>query len=458
MPIRFFEPTPFLYHVSNLILIISALSLSIALMIVLNRYFGVHVFLALLIAALTASVIIGNSFSESIAIMQSGFGTMLQQIGFVVALGSCLGNVLEKTGAMSVISRQIMRPFNRRGAVAAMTMTGVLVGIPVFCDSGFIILSRLIPALSVQAGVNSAQLSLALSSGLYLSHTLVPPTPGPLAAAVNLGLADNIGPLLLVGILTCIPVGIVSFIFSLRMGNTIIVNDTEEITIKPPTNISSLRAFLPLILPILLIAAGMLPKMINAGTTLNSILTVLGLPAIALSVALLLSMTLIQPHQRTEWHTWISDALKDAGIILLITGAGGSFGAVIKASGIDNYLREYLEGSQSFGVAFLVVGFFLAAVLKTAQGSTTSSMIITSSLLAPLAASAGFDSSLQLSILIVAIGGGAMSVSHANDSYFWVVSQFGKISSRDMFRSFTLITLIQGITALATSIVLFMIL
>lgn len=441
---------------NHFILIISALSLSISVMILLNRFFGIHIFFALLGAALIAALIIGNSFNESLILMQAGFGTMLQQIGFVVALGSCLGNVLEKTGAMAVISQQIMRPFSRRGAVAAMTMIGVVVGIPVFCDSGFIILSRLIPSLSVQAGVNSAQLSLALSAGLYTSHTLVPPTPGPLAAAANIGL-DNIGPVLLTGILTCIPVGIVSFILSLRLGRTITISSVESQHKQPAISITPVRAFLPLVLPIVLIALGMLPKVMKVMEPLGHILTVIGLPITALSIALLFSLTLIQREQKKEWQHWISEALKDAGIILLITGAGGAFGAVIKSSGLDQHLHEYMEGSQSYGIAFLMIGFFLAAVLKTAQGSTTSSMIISSSLLAPLVVSAGFVTPFQLSLLITAIGGGAMSVSHANDSYFWVVSQFGGLNPRDMFRSFTLITAAQGITVLVTSIILFLV-
>jgi GntP family gluconate:H+ symporter len=172
-------------------------------------------------------------------------------------------------------------------------------------------------------------------------------------------------------------------------------------------------------------------------------------------IGLLLSALMIKRNETKEIPMWISTALKDAGIILLITGAGGGFGAAIKTSGIDILLKEYVSNSSSQGIIFILIAFVIAAILKTAQGSSTSSIIITSSLLAPLAATAGFVSPAQLSVLVVAIGGGAMTVSHANDSYFWVVSQFGGISSRDAFRSFTLLTLAQGLTALITSILLF---
>jgi GntP family gluconate:H+ symporter len=208
-------------------------------------------------------------------------------------------------------------------------------------------------------------------------------------------------------------------------------------------------------MPILLIALGSLPSLLSVSPTIQSQLKIFGHPVIALMIGLMLTGLLITKTNAQEVHLWIATALKDAGIILLITGAGGSFGAVIKGSGIDNSLKDILSASGGHGILFLVIGFLLAAILKTAQGSSTSSMIITSSLLAPLAAASGFVSAAQLSVLIVAIGGGAMAVSHANDSYFWVVSQFSGMAPRDAFRSFTILTLLQGITALLSAILLF---
>lgn len=442
----------------ELIWIITGLALSIIAMILLNRYLNLHPFFSLLCAAMIAGLIIGESFSGTLVTMQTGFGYMLQQIGFIVALGSCLGSVLENTGAMAVISRKIMQPFGARRSVAAMTILGVIIGIPVFCDSAFIILSRLIPSLAAQTAINPAQLALALSTGLYTTHTLVPPTPGPLAAAANMGLADDLGPVILIGVITSIPVAIVSYIFSLRLGRSIVIPPTLHNESEQVKKISAFRAFLPLALPIILIACGMLPKMANLTEPVNIFLSITGLPVIALSIGLIFAFTLVDVSQKHAWQGWISDALKDAGIILLITGAGGAFGSVIKSSGIDVLLQNHLQGSQSQGIIFLVIGFVLAAILKTAQGSTTSSLIITSSLLAPLAVAGGFTTPVHLSILITAIGGGAMTASHANDSYFWVVSQFSGMTTRDTFRSFTVITFAQGVTALITSIILFILL
>ncbi len=436
--------------------IIIALIVSITALIVVSRYLKLHPFFSLILASLLFGTLMGKSIIEIFISMQAGFGSLLQQIGFLVAIGSCLGIVLERTGAMTTIGNRIIVAFGPKKTVLAMSMIGVLVGIPVFCDSGFIILSRLIPALSA-SGANPAQLSLALSSGLYTSHTLVAPTPGPLAAAANLGVASNLGIVILIGLIGSVPVGLVSYFFSKKLGANITTTQSTQPEI-PQGKHSFLLAILPLIIPIILIASGSLAHLIPTLTSGVSVLQIIGNPSIALLIGLLCSTLLISKSQKTEWPGWISEALKDAGIILLITGAGGAFGGVIKSSGVDVILKEYMANSEAGGIIFLLIGFVLAAILKTAQGSSTSAIIITSSLLVPLTATAGFVSPVAMSILILAIGGGAMTVSHANDSYFWVVSQFSGISERDAYRSYTLVTLAQGLTALVVSILLFIVL
>ncbi|MGC1241848.1 MAG: GntP family permease [Chryseosolibacter sp.] len=439
--------------------IVIGLLLSITAMVLLNRYLNVHAFFSLLIASMILGLTVGKPFEEIISVMQTGFGTLLQQIGFIVALGSCLGMVMEKTGAMTVISQRILDLFGARHAVIAMSVIGVIVGIPVFCDSGFIILSRLIPSIAAQASLNPAQLTLALASGLYTTHTLVPPTPGPLAAAANLGIASQLGTVILVGIIGSIPVAMVSYFASKKIGRKIMLEAITHAPDRDSKGLSVFTSFLPLILPIVLIALAMLPTTLGWTGVISKVLVVAGQPVMALGIGLLLAAAmLIRKDQKASWPGWISEALKDAGVILLITGAGGAFGYVIKSSGIDTVLASAMKDSPAHGIAFLLTGFGFAALLKTAQGSTTSAMIITSALLTPLTVAAGFDTPVQLAVLILAIGGGAMTVSHANDSYFWVVSQFGGLQTRDAFRSFTLITFLQGVTALFTSILLFILL
>ncbi|HEX8060705.1 MAG TPA: GntP family permease [Cyclobacteriaceae bacterium] len=420
---------------TSLLTIILALAVSVGAVIVLTRYFKLHAFFSLLIAAIICGLITGLSIVNIISLMQEGFGLLLRQIGFLVALGSVLGMMLEKTGAMEVMSRKLVSWFGAKRSTLALSVTGIIVGIPVFCDSGFIILSRLVPSIAAQTSVLPAELSLALASGLYTTHTLVPPTPGPLTAAVTLGLEDKIYVVMLIGIVASIPVGLVAYFFSKRLSKGIITRQEHEIKQTPGVN--PWLAFLPLILPIVLIALGV-----------NTVI------ALALGVGL----SFIPIRKKDPWPSWTQEALKDAGVILLIVGAGGAFGMVIKASSLDHVLKNYVSDSSAQGVVFLLIAFTIAAALKTAQGSTTTSMILTSGLLVPLILSAGFDTTAELSALVVAIGGGAMVVSHANDAYFWVVSQFGGIAPKDAFRSYTIITALQGLTALLMSILIFLLL
>jgi gluconate:H+ symporter, GntP family len=431
-----------------------ALVISVASLIAASRYLKLHPFFSLLLAAILFGVIMGKPFLEVFSSMQTGFGSLLQQIGFLVAIGSCLGMVMEKTGAMATLGSKIIAAFGPSRTLLAMSVIGVLVGIPVFCDSGFIILSRLIPALA-SSSTNSAQLSLALASGLYTTHTLVPPTPGPLAAAANLGATSHIGLVMLVGLAGSVPVAGIAYLFARKLGLRV-VTQKHEVAASESNAHATILIFLPLVVPILLIATASLPTLIPALQSWSSVLQIIGNPAVALLIGLLLSFLLIRGKQKEAWPQWLSEALKDAGIILLITGAGGAFGAVIKSSGLDVLLKDVLGDSHASGTIFLLIAFALATILKTAQGSSTSAIIITSSLLAPLTLSAGFNAPLDLATLVLAIGGGAMTVSHANDSYFWVVSQFSGIAERDAYKSHTLITLAQGLTTLVVSILIYL--
>jgi len=416
-----------------MITIIIALVISVAAVVVLTRYLKLHAFLSLLIAAFICGLITGQSISNIISLMQEGFGLLIRHIGFLIAFGSVLGMMLEKTGGMEAMSRKIVHWFGTKRSTLALSFTGIIVGIPVFCDSGFIILSRLVPSIAAQTSVLPAELSLALASGLYTTHTLVPPTPGPLTAAVNLGLGNDISVMMIIGIVASIPVGLVAYFFSKNLSKGITTTTKHEVT--ETRDVNTWLAFLPLILPIVLIAVG-----------LN--------PIVSIFIGVVLTFFLIK--KKDPWPSWVSEALKDAGIIVLIVGAGGAFGLVIKSSGLDSVLKDYVSGSSSQGVVFLLIAFVIAATLKTAQGSTTTSMIITSGLLVPLTVSAGFDTTSELSALVIAIGGGAMVVSHANDAYFWVVSQFGGIEPKDALRSYTLITALQGVTALSMSILVYL--
>lgn len=440
----------------ELIRLLVGLIVSITTLVLLNRFLKLHAFFCLLLAAVILGLITGMPFQKIIEAMQSGFGSLLGHIGLIVALGSCLGIMLEKTGAMHVIARKILLTFGERKSLLAMSAMGLLVGIPVFCDSGFIILSRLVPTIAMQSGVPGSSLALALSTGLYTTHSLVPPTPGPLTAAANLGLSENMGTVILVGVLGSLPVGMTGYLLAKRFGTRFQIDMKENFQPSHQLNTQAWKAFLPLIAPIMLITIATFPKVFGLSGLVEQVLSVLGHPFTALAIGLLLAIPLLGKTDK-GWPDWISSALMDSGIILLIIGAGGAFGSVIRESGLENILKGIFSDYKVSGVFFICFAFLIAALLKTAQGSTTSSMIITSSLIAPLVGAAGFQNPVHLSILVMAVGSGGMCVSHANDAYFWVVSQFGGVSPGDALRNFTPITFFQGLVGLITAILLFLV-
>ncbi|HEY0771152.1 MAG TPA: Na+/H+ antiporter NhaC family protein, partial [Sphingobacteriaceae bacterium] len=239
-----------------------------------------------------------------------------------------------------------------------------------------------------------------------------------------------------------------------NLGKNFFVHLKEVHPERGRENLSSTKAFLPLVTPIVLITLATLPKIIGFTGIVAQVLAILGQPFIALAIGLLLTIPLIRKRDK-DWPDWINSALMDAGIILLITGAGGAFGSVIRESGLESILKGVFSDYKVFGSLFICFAFMISGLLKTAQGSTTSAMIITTSLIAPLLAPAGFHNPVHLATIVLAIGSGGMCVSHANDSYFWVVSQFGGIPPDVALSNFTRITFFQGLTGLVTAVVIF---
>ncbi|MEM1214436.1 MAG: GntP family permease [Bacteroidota bacterium] len=414
-----------------------------------------HPFISLLAASLLVGLGSGLPLTEVLAAVNSGFGQLLAYIGLVVVLGSIIGVILERSGAAQKIAELILGLLGQGRPVLAMTLIGATVSIPVFCDSGFIILSGLNDALARRTAFRKGQLALALATGLYTTHTLIPPTPGPIAAAGNLGAADYLGWIILLGLVVAVPVLIVAWQLSRWRGHELDLPLKEEVTVQPEQLPSALAALLPVLLPILLIALGTITKFSGYAGTVSEVLITLGNPVVALLLGLVAALFLLPEWDQEHLQGWPAVGIQLAGPILIITGAGGAFGAVLKATSLQAFLTDWLSGQAVAGSGVLIVGFALAALLKTAQGSSTNALVITSGLLAPIVGTLGMNSPTELALLVLSLGGGAMCVSHSNDSYFWVVSQFSGIRLEDAYRSFTLITLVQGLTVLLLTLLLY---
>jgi GntP family gluconate:H+ symporter len=407
-------------------------------------------FIALLAAALLAGVLQGKPAQDVIGTMSKGFGGMAESIGIIVALGAMIGVSLEESGAAGALARKMLQVSGRKHSGLAMALVAALVGIPVFADSGFIMLSAPARHMALLHGPSNAVMPLATATGLYSTHVLVPPTPGPLAAAANLGLADTLGTVMLVGLATALPALGAGYWWVRRTGIRIPLADAGAPEALPNTSLpGTWVSLMPVLLPVLLIMGGNLARTVMTPGQAQHLLLTTGQPVIALGIGL--AACLLLPGARPSgMMAWIGKAVSQAGPIVLITAAGGSFGAVLKMLPVEQLLGKPGMAAGT-GWWLLPMGFAIAAILKTAQGSSTAAMIIASSLVAPLMLSYGISGSLAPAFLVSAIGGGAMMVSHGNDSYFWVVSRFSGITMKDTLGSFSIATVWMGLATLATS-------
>ena len=332
-----------------------------------------------------------------------------------------------------------------------MGLTGYVTGIPVFCDSGFVILSPISRALAAQSNTSLAVMGTALSAGLYATHCLVPPTPGPIAIAGNLG--ADLGLMILVGLLISIPVTLAGVLYAKRFAGTIHIPANPEFTVeqleekygKLP---GALHSFSPILLPIILIALksiGDFPSAPFGSGFVKSFISFIGNPVIALMLGIFLSMTLIPKVEKKNTLKWVTEGVTNSAAIIAITAAGGSFGEILKSLPIADALNQSLLG---LGIGVLLP-FIIAALLKTAMGASTVAMILTSTMIAPMLPSLGLTSVLGKVLVGLAIGAGSMTVSHANDSYFWVVSQFSDMTPEQAYKCQTGVTLVQGIVSIA---------
>ncbi|WP_290795656.1 GntP family permease [Flavihumibacter sp. UBA7668] len=439
--------------------LLTILGLAVLFIIIACSVWKWHPLVVLLIAALAVGIFTGMPAQKTLNTLLSGAGIVFASIGFLIVLGSFLGEILERTGAAAQLANQLVqRASGSRMALYTHAM-GLLVGIPVFCDAGFILLSRLIQSMTQVQGNSISALQLSLGTGLYGSHVLIPPTPGPMAAAGNLGLGDHLGWVILLGLILLIPIGLVTTWLIRKMDRTNLLAQTkldleEGETISSANTAPLWKALLPLLLPLVLIAAGSILPMFTENESLVTVLELLGHPVIALGLSALVAMFTLGWTSKKNWGSWFQQALVQSGPIILITTAGGAFGAVLKATPIQEVLGNFLQSSSIPAWAVYPFAFILAAILKTAQGSSTAALIVCSALLFPVMGSFILNVPQQ-ALVVLAIGAGAMTVSHANDSYFWVIHQYGQIPVNRLYRTYTLLTAAMGLTTLLGVLLLY---
>jgi len=431
--------------------LILLLAISIAFIIITTSVLKWHPFLSLLMAAFGFGVLSGTmSLKQVVDAVNAGFGNTIGFIGIVILAGSIIGKFLEMSGGAFKLADGALRIVGKKNVPLAMSIVGYIVSIPVFCDSGFIVISPLAKALAKKINISLAVTAIALSLGLYVTHSIIPPTPGPVAAAgileADLGLVILLGlPVSLVGLFT-------GWIFAIKIASKthieipIAVDETPE-KVTNSESPSLVKSLLPIFIPIVLIifrSINELPAHPFGESELSVFISFIGQPTVALLVGVLLAFLLPKKLTRDMLSTtgWLGQAIIAAATIIIVTGCGGAFGKVLQESGIGEVIKNNLSGARTLG---LFLPILIAASLKIAQGSGTVAIITAASLMAPLITTLGFESSAARALVVVAIGSGAMIASHANDSYFWVVTQMSHMNVNQGYRLQTIGTLVVGL-------------
>ncbi len=418
--------------------------------------FKINPFYSLTISAFIAGIGFGFDITKSINLILEGFTNILIGIGPLILAGSILGVFLEKTGGTKRMVNVFIEMLGAKNSPISLNMIGFIISIPVFCDAAFILLSSVIKEVSRKTGYKLIILSICLATGLFSAHVFVPPTPGPIAAAEIIG--APIGLLLVVGLFTGIIVAMGGYLWtkiSLKKYYNIPIIESEEENITVSKN--KFLTFTPILVPIVLITIYSFvesPYYTLENNFITELIITLGKPEIAILIGAFLSLFYIQKKQVNQLYNWIGIAVKNSFNIILITGAGGAFGFILRSS---NFI-ELFNTNQINGIEGILIAFIMSAIIKTVQGSSTVSIITTAAFISPLLISFGITSDIGKVLIIIAIGSGAMTVSHINDSYFWVVSKYSDLQLKNALRYFTIATLIQGLIGLSLSIILYILL
>ncbi|MGN7312506.1 GntP family permease [Alkalicoccobacillus gibsonii] len=409
-------------------------------------------FIALLVVAIGIGLISNIGVRDLPGVIADGFGGTLAGVGILIGLGIIFGQFLAASGAIEKIASSMIRAFGVKRSPLALSATATTVAIPVFFDAAFIILNKLVQSLSIKTKISLATFVAILAIGLIVSHSLIIPTPGPLIVADNTG--SEIGVFFLYGLLVAIPATLVGgVLYGKFIGKRIPNGDrlsdvTEEMEeteqVSTGKEMPTWLAYAMLALPIVLILSNTLMNVVfieNPEHIIPTFFAFIGDKNTALLISVITALFVFRPYLKEDSKTVMTQAFESSGMILLITGAGGAFGKVVQETGIGDLLIDMMQGVN---MPVLLLAFLFAQLLRAALGSATVALITTSSILGPMAVELGASPVL----LGLAICAGGIGLSLPNDSGFWVVSKFGRLSMMETLRVWSLGGFIAGLTAL----------
>lgn len=413
---------------------IVGLILGVTVLIFLVLRTKIHAFLALIIAASITGLVGGMIPGDVAGAISSGFGSTLGSIGIVIGLGVMMGRILEVSGAAETLAYSLIKFVGKKKEEWAMGIAGYIISIPIFCDSAYVILNPLVKKLSSKTGKSVVSIGVALAAGLVITHSLVPPTPGPLGVAGIFGV--DIGLMIGLGLLFAIPLLIVGVLYAKWLGKRIyqIPDESGLDFIRPEEKIeypdlldiiderskelpSFTKSILPIIVPILLILLNTTLAALGLTEGFYNILLFLGQPIIAVSIGVIISIYLLGGNlTRKDSLEQMEVGIQQAGIILLVTGAGGALGNVLRESGTGDYIAGLIVEAA---IPPLLIPFIISSIVRLIQGSGTVAMITTASIVAPILTQ--LDVNLALAAQAACFG--SLAFSYFNDSFYWVVNR-----------------------------------
>jgi len=439
--------------------ILGAVLIGVVVLLLLILLLRLPAFISLLISSILVGLISGLDGKTIIDTIQTGMASTLGFVATVVGLGALFGGILELSGGAKVIAQKLLKSFGENRSGLSLGVTGFLVAIPVFFDVAFIILVPVIYAMQSKTGKSLLHYAIPLLSGLAITHSFIPPTPGPIAVADIIG--ADLGWVMLVGFIAGIPTLLLSgVLFGKFIGNKIHIN-APETWVEDKSSRKDLPSFSTVIsiiaLPIILIMfatlskAGVIP--IHDDKALD-IIGLVGHPFIALILTNLLAWYLLGKHQgysSKELLDISTKSFKPAGVIILLTGAGGVFKQTLVATKAGEMLATALA---DLGMPILIFAFIAAALVRILQGSATVAMITAAGLVSPLILGAT-HSPIQLASLVIAIASGASIFSHVNDSGFWLVKEYLGLTEKQTFRSWSIMTTLLAFVGFSVSLLVF---
>lgn len=442
-----------------------ALGVGIVFLMLMILKTKIHTFLALIITAVFVGIAGGMPQDMVISAISSGFGSTLGSIGIIIGFGVMMGQIFEATGAAKTMANTFIKKLGVNKEEEALAITGFLVSIPIYCDSGFVILSSLIKALSKASKKSIVSLAVCLAGGLVITHSLVPPTPGPVGAAGIFG--ANVGLVIIYGMIIAIPMLFAVLAYGKWLGKKIYQIPGEDGEWIRPTSMESIdmeevkldedlpsaaKSFMPIVVPIILILLSTVSKALGVTGQTNTLFQFFGTPIVAVSIGLLLAIFTLAYHmERKEVIKVMEIGIESAGIIILITGAGGALGQVLRDSGVGNHIAEIIK---NLNVPHILLPFIIATIIRFIQGSGTVAMLTAASITAPIMASLNVNPVMATLSACV----GSLFFSYFNDSFFNVVNRtIGIEDPKEQIRVWSITTTIAWAVGLVVLLILNMI-